>query len=130
VVESGQRERTAPDFTTDGVDGGRRLRERWIDSALFVLLGQHDALSGVLKKVRPKNLEQALWFLDDGLLESTSNAVERRNRRHRNFQKTAYRVRTRRAIEGRIRHDCLRDKKSKSRQMALERAKRLFPATF
>lgn len=91
---------------------------------------QHEALSGVLKKIRSKNLEQALWFLDDKLLESTSNAVERRNRRLRKFQKMVYRVRSERALEGRIKHDCLRDKKAKSRQMALERAKRLFPATF
>jgi hypothetical protein len=91
---------------------------------------RHKALSSVLKKLRSKTLEQALWFLDDKLLESTSNAVERRNLRHRKFQKTVYRVRTKGAIDGRIKHDCLRDKKMKSQKIALERAKRLFPATF
>lgn len=92
--------------------------------------GRHKVLANVLKKIRSKNLEQALWFLDDKMLESTSNAVERRNRRHRKFQKTVYRVRAKKAIDGRIKHDFLRDKKLKSRKMALAQAKRLFPGVF
>jgi hypothetical protein len=42
----------------------------------------------VLSKLCSPNLEKALTFLDDQLLPSTSNAVERVNRRHRKMQKT------------------------------------------
>ena len=47
-----------------------------------------------LQKLQSSDLEKALTFLDDRLLGSTSNAVERGNRRHRKMQKTVYRVRT------------------------------------
>jgi hypothetical protein len=42
----------------------------------------------VLSKLHSPNLDKALTFLDDKLLPSTSNAVERGNRRHRKMQKT------------------------------------------
>jgi hypothetical protein len=54
------------------------------------------------KKLRGKNLEKALTFLNNDLLEATSNAVERANRSHRKWQKTVYRVRALHMIEGRI----------------------------
>jgi hypothetical protein len=46
---------------------------------------------------------------DARLLGATSNAVERGNRRYRKMQKTVYRVRTQRAIEGRLPLDLLRE---------------------
>jgi hypothetical protein len=63
----------------------------------------------VLSKLYSPNLEKALTFLDDKLLPSTSNAVERGNRRHRKMQKTIYRVRTQEHIHNRIALDMLRD---------------------
>jgi Transposase len=69
----------------------------------------------VLNKLRSPNLDQALTFLDDKLLPSTSNAVERGNRRHRKMQKTVYRVRTQEHIHNRIALDMLRDARSADR---------------
>jgi Transposase len=63
----------------------------------------------ILNKLRSPNLDKALTFLDDKLLPSTSNAVERGNRRHRKMQKTVYRVRTKEHISNRIALDMLRD---------------------
>src|SRR2546426_7537462 len=50
-----------------------------------------------LKKLFSPTLEKALTFLDDKLLPSTSNAVERGNRRYRKRQKQVYRVRDRKS---------------------------------
>jgi Transposase len=69
----------------------------------------------ILKKLQSPNLEKALTFLDDRLLASTSNAVERSNRRHRKMQKTVYRVRTQLTISGRIALDMFRDAQGPSR---------------
>lgn len=69
----------------------------------------------VLNKLQSPNLDQALTFLDDKLLPSTSNAVERGNRRHRKMQKTVYRVRTKEHIHNRIALDMLRDSQSDDR---------------
>lgn len=69
----------------------------------------------VLTKLRSPNLEKALTFLDDKLFPSTSNAVERGNRRHRKMQKTVYRVRTQEHIHNRIALDMLRDAQKESR---------------
>ena len=44
-------------------------------------------LGDTLKKLFAPTLEKALTFLDDKLLPSTSNAVERGNRRYRKMQK-------------------------------------------
>jgi len=63
----------------------------------------------ILNKLRSPNLDKALTFLDDKLFPSTSNAVERGNRRHRKMQKTVYRVRTKEHISNRIALDMLRD---------------------
>lgn len=68
-----------------------------------------------LQKLFSPNLEKALTFLDDKLLPSTSNAVERSNRRHRKMQKTVYRVRTRENISNRIALDMLRDAQAEGR---------------
>jgi hypothetical protein len=61
-----------------------------------------------LKKILSPNLEKALTFLDDKLLPSTSNAVERANRRFRKMQKAIYHARTMKTIEGRIALDMIR----------------------
>jgi hypothetical protein len=74
----------------------------------------------VLNKLHSPNLEKALTFLDDQLLPSTSNAVERGNRRHRKMQKTVYRVRTREHIHNRIALDMLRESQSEARSQTLE----------
>jgi len=63
----------------------------------------------ILNKLRSPHLDRALTFLDDRLFPSTSNAVERGNRRHRKMQKTIYRVRTQEHIHNRIALDMLRD---------------------
>ncbi|MFH1616236.1 MAG: hypothetical protein ABIG61_14260 [Planctomycetota bacterium] len=56
-----------------------------------------------LRKLFTPNIEKALIFLDDSLLPSTSNAVERGYRRHRKMQKGIYRVRTQKHQRGRPR---------------------------
>jgi len=61
------------------------------------------------------HVEKALTFLDDSLLPSTSNAVERSNRRHRKMQKTIYRVRTQAHIAQRIALDVQRDEQAPGR---------------
>ena len=71
-------------------------------------------LRKVLKKLLAPGLEKALVFLDERLLGATSNAVERGNRRYRKMQKTVYRVRTQRAIEGRLALDLLRGQPAKA----------------
>ena len=74
----------------------------------------------LVNKLRSPNLEKALTFLDDKLLPSTSNAVERGNRRHRKMQKTIYRVRTQEHINNRIALDMLRDAQRQGRRTTLE----------
>jgi hypothetical protein len=69
-----------------------------------------------LQKLFSPNLEKSLTFLDDKLLPSTSNAVERGYRRHRKMQKTVYRVRTQANINGRIALDMQREERMKQRE--------------
>lgn len=73
----------------------------------------------ILNKLQSPNLEKALTFLDDKLLPSTSNAVERGNRRYRKMQKTVYRVRTQEHIHDRIALDMLRDSQTDGRKKTL-----------
>ena len=82
---------------------------------LRVRLRRFVRLRKVLKKLFLPGLEKALVFLDEKLLGSTSNAVERGNRRYRKMQKTVYRVRTRRAIEVRLALDLLRERQARGR---------------
>jgi hypothetical protein len=77
-------------------------------------------LGKLLNKLRSPNLDKALTFLDDKLLPSTSNAVERGNRRHRKMQKTIYRVRTQEHISNRIALDMLRDLQKEGRGTTLK----------
>jgi hypothetical protein len=74
----------------------------------------------ILNKLRTPNLDKALTFLDDKLLPSTSNAVERGNRRHRKMQKTVYRVRTQEHIHNRIALDMLRDSQKDDRTKTIK----------
>jgi hypothetical protein len=74
----------------------------------------------ILNKLRSPSLDKALTFLDDKLFPSTSNAVERGNRRHRKMQKIVYRVRTREHIHNRIAMDMLRDSQKDDRTTTLE----------
>ena len=75
----------------------------------FKTLGQS------LQKLFTPNIEKALTFLDDSLLPSTSNAVERGYRRHRKMQKTIYRVRTQEHISQRVAIDMQREEQSQGR---------------
>jgi len=72
-----------------------------------------------LQKLFSPNLEKALVFLDDSLLPSTSNAVERGNRRHCKMQKSVYRVRTQEHISHRIASDMQREARMGSRDQAI-----------
>jgi hypothetical protein len=83
-------------------------------------VGRFKGLRPILQKLRSPNLEKALTFLDDRLLGSTSNAVERANRRHRKMQKTVYRVRTQETISGRIALDMFRDVQAPSREQTMK----------
>ena len=67
-------------------------------------------LRKALNRLFSPAMANALTFLDERLLPSTSNAVERGNRRHRKMQKSVYRVRTRRNLTGRMALDLLRDR--------------------
>jgi hypothetical protein len=72
-----------------------------------------------LKKLFAPTLEKALTFLDDKLLPSTSNAVERGNRRYRKMQKSVYRVRTQAQICARLALDMWREAQAEGRQQTL-----------
>src|SRR5262249_28180603 len=69
-------------------------------------------LGRALGKLNSPNLEKALLFLDDKLLGSTSNAVERSNRRFRKAQRSIYSVRTRPHIQQRLALDMNRELRS------------------
>ena len=73
-----------------------------------------------LQKLFSPSLEKALTFLDDKSLPSTSNAVERSNRRHRKMQKTVYRVRALKILKGRVALDMLRDSQAEGRLQTLK----------
>jgi hypothetical protein len=78
------------------------------------------AVGKVLSKLQSANLDKALTFLDDKLLPSTSNAVERGNRRHRKMQKSVYSVRTQEHIHNRIALDMLRDSQKDGRTKTIK----------
>ncbi len=74
----------------------------------------------ILNKLRSPNLDKALTFLDDKLFPSTSNVVERGNRRHLKMQKTVYRVRTKKHIHNRIALDMVRDSQKDGREQTVK----------
>lgn len=73
-----------------------------------------------LVKLFSPNLQKALTFLDDKLLPSTSNAVERGYRRHRKMQKTVYRSRTQSNIAARIAMDMQREERAQRRGQTIK----------
>src|SRR5215213_834970 len=77
------------------------------------------ALGDTLKKLFAPTLDKALTFLDDTLVPSTSNAVERGNRRSRKMQKQVYRVRTQGQIRARLTLDMWREAQAEGRQQTL-----------
>jgi Transposase len=76
-------------------------------------------LGATLKKLCSPTLDKALTFLDDKLLPSTSNAVERGNRRYRKMQKSVYRVRTQEQIRTRLALDMWREAQVEGQQQTL-----------
>jgi hypothetical protein len=80
----------------------------------FKTLGQE------LNKLSSPNLEKALEFLDDKLLGSTSNAVERGNRRFRKVQNSIYSVRTKEHLEQRLALDMHREQRAPKRRQTLK----------
>lgn len=90
----------------------RRCRMDTALAKLAVLrrrINRFKKLRETLKKLFSPNIEKSLTFLDDSFLPSTSNAVERANRRHRKMQKSIYCVRTRDHISQRIAVDMQRE---------------------
>ena len=76
-------------------------------------------LGETLKKLCSPTLEKALTLLDDKLLPSTSNAVERGNRRYRKMQKQVYRVRTQAQVSARLALDMWREAQGAGRHQTL-----------
>jgi hypothetical protein len=97
--------------TQTALDKLAKLRRRLLR---FPLLGE------TLKKLFAPTLEKALTFLDDRLLPSTSNAVERGNRRYRKMQRNVYRVRTQAQISARLALDMWRAAQAEGRQQTLQ----------
>jgi hypothetical protein len=77
-------------------------------------------LGQALSKLFSPNLERALAFLDDKLLGSTSNAVERSNRRFRKAQSSIYSARTKGHIEQRLALDMHREQRAGNRACCLK----------
>jgi hypothetical protein len=83
-------------------------------------LSRFKHLGETLKKLSSPTLEKALTFLDNQLLPSTSNAVERGNRRYRKMQKSIYSVRTHDQIKARIALDMWREAQGEGREQTLQ----------
>lgn len=96
--------------TQTALDKLTKLRQR---------LHRFKHLGASLKKLFSPTLEKALVFLDDKLLPSTSNAVERGNRRYRKMQKSIYSVRTQAQIKARIALDMWREAQGEGRDQTL-----------
>ena len=96
--------------TQTALDKLAKLRRRLLR---FTQLGE------TLKKLFSPTLEKALTFLDDKLLPSTSNAVERGNRRYRKMQKQVYRVRTQAQVSARLALDMWREAQGAGRHQTL-----------
>jgi hypothetical protein len=77
-------------------------------------------LRRALAKLHSPTLEKALLFLDDKLLGSTSNAVERSNRRFRKAQQSVYSVRTKPHLEQRLALDMNRELRAPKRAQTLK----------
>jgi len=77
-------------------------------------------VGSILHKLRAPHWDKALTSLNDKLLPSPSNAVERGNRRHRQLQQTVYRVRTQEHIHNRLALDMLRASQTDGRPDTLK----------
>ena len=77
-------------------------------------------LGKALDKLQSPTLDKALLFLDDELLGSTSNAVERGNRRFRKAQGSIYSVRTAQQIRRRLALDLHREQRAAPRAKTLK----------
>ena len=102
---------------------GRRCRTQTALGKLAKLRGRlprFRQLGDTLKQRFSPTLEKALTFLDDKLLPSTSNAVERGNRRYRTMQKHVYRVRTQEQIRARFALDMWREAQGEGRHQTLQ----------
>ena len=77
------------------------------------------ALGDTRKQLFAPTLEKAPTFLDDTLLPSTANAVERGNRRYRPMQQRVYRVRTQAQSRTRLALDRWREAHAAGRQQTL-----------
>jgi len=106
-----RRKLNGPGRTQTALDKLTRLRRR---------LNRFKHLGETLKKLFSPTLEKALTFLDDQLLPSTSNAVERGNRRYRKMQKSIYSVRTQEQIKARIALDMWREAQGEGRDQTLQ----------
>lgn len=89
----------------------KRLRRR---------VRRYKKLGKSLDKLKSPTLEKALEFLDDNLLGSTSNAVERSNRRFRKAQNSIYSVRTKEHLEQRLALDMHREQRAPKRQQTMK----------
>jgi len=101
----------------------RRCRTQTARTKLATLrrrLRRFTQLGDTLKTLCSPTLEKALTFLDEKLLPSTSNAVERSNRRYRKRQKSVYRVRTQEQISARIALDMWREAQGEGRHQTLQ----------
>ncbi len=87
---------------------------------LRVRVRRFKRLGKTLDKLKSPNLGKALLFLDDKLLPSTSNAVERGNRRFRKAQKSIYSVRTKPHLEQRLSLDMQREQRAKGQRRTLK----------
>ena len=96
--------------------GPRPLWTNWQTARRLLRFTQ---LGETLKKLFAPTLEKALTFLDDKLLPSTSNAVERGNRRYRKMQKQVYRVRTQAQVSARLALDMWREAQGAGRHQTL-----------
>ena len=77
------------------------------------------SMAALLAALNGPCIEKSLVFLDHRDLPSTSNAVERGNRRHRKMQKSVYRVRAKRQVERRLAMDLLREQRAVGREEVL-----------
>ncbi len=98
----------------------RRVTALWRLLKLRRRVRRFKRLARALGKLHSPQVAQALQFLDDRLLGSTSNAVERANRRFRKAQKSIYGVRTQRHLEQRLALDMNRELRAGKRARTMK----------
>lgn len=98
----------------------RRVTALWRLLKLRQRVRRFKRLARALGPLDSPQLAQALQFLDDRLLGSTSNAVERANRRFRKAQKRIDGVRTQRHLEQRLALDMNRELRAERRARTLK----------